>query len=50
MYEPEPVIPEDTLDLPVVLRSPAAEFELNSSRMMLLAATKTENRHVVGMW
>ena len=35
-------IPEDALDLPVILRLPAAEFELKSSSLMLLAATQTE--------
>ena len=47
MHEPKPVIPEETLDLPAILRLPAAEFELKSSSLMLLAAMKTENRRVV---
>ena len=47
VYKPKPVVPEDTLDLPAILRMPAVEFELRSSRPMLLAAQRTKNRHVV---
>ena len=49
MYQPKPVVPEDTPDLPTILRLRAAEFELiiRSSRPMLLAAQRTKNRHMV---
>ena len=47
MYEPEPVIPEETPDLSANLRLPAAEFELNPSSLMLLAVAQTGNRHAV---
>ena len=50
LYEPKPVVPEDTPDLPVVSKPPAAEFELRSSRLMLLAAHTAGNRHVVLRW
>ena len=44
---PEPVVPELSPDLRTILRSHVAEFALKSSSLMLFAARKTENRHVV---
>ena len=45
--EPKPVVPEVPPDLRTILRSHVAEFALKSSSLMLFAARKTENRHVV---
>ena len=47
MYEPKHVVPEQPPDLHTIMRLYAAEFELRSSRPMLLAAQRTENRHVM---
>ena len=48
MHGPAPAIPEGTPDLPAIWGYlQAAEFELKSSSMMLLAAMKTDNRRVV---
>ena len=46
-HEPKHVVPEDTSVQPAILRLHAAEIELRSSRPMMLAAKRTENRHVV---
>ena len=45
--EPKPVVPEVPSDLRTILRPHVAEFALKSSSLMLFAARKTENRHVV---
>ena len=45
--EAKPVVPEVPPDLRTILRSHVAEFALKSSSLMLFAARKTENRHVV---
>ena len=47
VYGPGPVVPEDTPDLPAVLGLRAAEFEIRSSRPMLLAAQRAGGLHVV---
>ena len=45
--EPKPVVPEVPPDLRAILRSHVAKFALKSSSLMLFAARKTKNRHVV---
>ena len=40
-------LPQDTPDWPAILRLPAAEFKLRSTRPMLLAAQRTGGRYVV---